>query len=116
MAPDVHEDLAAAPDVEVVSGTETGTTTKKVAKTVHNDSIPDTSTMGMGGRLTHYLVTWIAHGLGDWLMDMLLNGYRLPFEEHPPLTRNPSVLSGYYNAEKNLALRLVIQELLTKMQ
>ena len=70
--------------------------------------------MGVGGRLTHYLTTWIAHGLGDWLMDMLQNGYRFPFEERPPLTREPLVLSGYNNDEKDSALRLVISELLAK--
>ena len=102
MAPGARADLAVAPDVVIPSGIDrTGTVTKTVAKTTTNDSIPDTGIVGLGGRLTHYLTTWIAHGLGDWLMDMLQSGYCLPFEERPPLTREPSVLSGYNNAEKD---------------
>ena len=89
-------------------------TTEAAAKVTRNDNIPVSGIMGVGGRLTHYLKTWIAHGLGDWLTDMLRHGYRLPFRERPPLTRRPSVGSGYNNADKDSALRLVITKLLLK--
>ena len=100
--------------VVVASGGTGTTTTKTAAKVTLNDNIPVSGITGVGGRLTHYLKTWIAHGLGDWLTDMLRHGYRLPFQERPPLTRQPSVGSGYNNADKDSALRLVITELLSK--
>ena len=76
-------------DADTVAAPGKTAKVEEAARVVHNDITPVSGAMGVGGRLMHYLKTWIAHGLGDWLTDMLRHGYRLPFQERPPLTRRP---------------------------
>ena len=68
----------------------------------------------MGGRLKWFINEWEKQGAHPFHLDLLRLGYRLPFREHPRLSRTPCIISSYSEVDKNNALSTSIQSLLTK--
>ena len=70
--------------------------------------------MGVGGRLQAYSDFWKNQGCNPTTLLILQLGYILPFLSKPPLCREPSVISGYSDTDKDTALAMVIQDLAEK--
>ena len=68
----------------------------------------------VGGRLKWFINEWEKQGAHPFHLDLLRLGYRLPFREHPKLSRTPCIISSYSEVDKNNALSTSIQNLLTK--
>lgn len=68
----------------------------------------------VGGRLRYFCPNWVTLGASNYVVSILRNGYRPPFSPRPPLTRTPSVVSGYRDPSKHQALlqqvRLLVQK------
>ena len=65
----------------------------------------------MRGRLRHFLAQWEHQGAHRSILSLLRDGYKLPFREHPNLSRVPS---GYAGSDRKSALLTSIQDLLHK--
>ena len=78
--------------------------------------VPDcpSSIVGVGGRLQAYSNIWKNQGCTPSNLLILQMGYILPFLTKPVLCREPSVISGYSDIEKDTALAMVIQDLVGK--
>ena len=58
---------------------------------------------------------WQAVGADSWTVSVLRDGYRLPFESPPPLTRTPILFPAYRpGSPQSLALRQEIEKMLAK--
>ena len=58
---------------------------------------------------------WQAVGADSWTVSVLRDGYRLPFESPPPLTRTPILFPAYRpGSHQSLALRQEIEKMLAK--
>ena len=57
---------------------------------------------------------WESRGSHHFQTDILKQGYRLPFKNHPKLSRSPCVINEYRDTSKDGALSNSIEELLTK--
>ena len=68
----------------------------------------------VGGRLKWFINEWEKQGAHPFHLDLLRLGYRLPFREHPKLSRTPCIISSYSKVDKNNALSTSIQNLLAK--
>ena len=66
------------------------------------------------GRLKWFINEWEKQGAHPFHLDLLRLGYRLPFREHPRLSRTPCIISSYSDVDKNNALSTSIQSLLAK--
>ena len=68
----------------------------------------------VGARLGLFWQVWRSMGAAHRVVKMLQEGYTLPFQHRPPLTRSPVVISGYVNQKKNLLLMEALHALIGK--
>ena len=79
----------------------------KTAQNVVNDQ-------PVGARLQIFWKTWLDLGAGPKIVQILKEGYTLPFRIRPQLTRSPSVISRYVNPHRNSYLLEALHQLIDK--
>ena len=65
----------------------------------------------IGARLNQF---WETLGVGPKVVQMLKEGYTLPFQSIPNLTRSPTITSCYVNSHRNLCLLDALHQLTNK--
>ena len=65
-------------------------------------------------RLQNYWQTWLDLGAGPKVVQILREGYTLPFRIWPKLTRSPTIISCYVNPHRNLYLLEALYQLIDK--
>ena len=68
----------------------------------------------VGARLQTFWKTWLYLGAGPKLVQILREGYILPFRIQPKLTRSPTAISCYVNPHRNLYLLEALHQLIDK--
>ena len=68
----------------------------------------------VGARLQNFWKTWLDLGAGPKIVQILKEGYALPFRTRPNLTRSPTVMSCYANPNKNSYLLEALHQLIDK--
>ena len=68
----------------------------------------------VGARLQNFWKTWLGLGAGPKVVQILKEGYPLPFRIRPKLTRSPTVISRYFNPHRNLYLLEALHQLIDK--
>jgi len=68
----------------------------------------------VGGRLSHFWTQWQRLGADPYVVQVLKEGYKIPFLSRPPLSRVPLVNSQYSDPLKNNVLRQSVQDMLVK--
>ena len=68
----------------------------------------------VGARLHTFWQTWLDLGAGPKVVQILREGYTLPFRIRPKLTRSPTVISCYVNPHRNSYLLEVLHQLIAK--
>ena len=68
----------------------------------------------VGARLQNLWKTWLDLGAGPKIVQILKEGYTLPFQIRPQLTRSPSVISRYVNPHRNSYLLEALHQLIDK--
>ena len=68
----------------------------------------------VGARLQNFWKTWLDLGAGPKIVQILKEGYTLPFRIRPQLTRSPSVISRYVNPHSNSYLLEALHQLIDK--
>ena len=72
------------------------------------------SNLPVGARLQNYWQTWLDLGAGPKVVQILKEGYTLPFQIRPNLTRSPNIISCYVNPHRNLYLLEALHQLINK--
>ena len=68
----------------------------------------------VGARLQNFWKTWLDLGAGPKIVQILKEGYTLPFRIRPQLTRSPSVISCYVSPHRNSYLLEALHQLIDK--
>ena len=68
----------------------------------------------VGARLQNFWQTWLERGAGPKIVQILREGYTLPFRIRPNLTRSPNVISRYVNPHRNSYLLEALHQLMDK--
>ena len=68
----------------------------------------------VGARLQNFWQTWLDLGAGPKVVQILKEGYTLPFRIRPRLTRLPTVTSCYVNPHRNSYLPEALHQLIAK--
>ena len=68
----------------------------------------------VGARLQNFWQTWLDLGAGPKVVQILKEGYTLPFRIRPKLTRSPTVVSCYVNPHRNSYLLEALHQLIDK--
>ena len=68
----------------------------------------------IGARLQNFWQTWLDLGAGPKVVQILIEGYTLPFWIRPRLTRSPTVISCYVNPHRNSYLLEALHQLIAK--
>ena len=68
----------------------------------------------VGARLQNFWHTWLERGAGPKIVQILREGYTLPFRIRPNLTRSPIVISRYVNPHRNSYLLEALHQLIDK--
>ena len=68
----------------------------------------------VGARLQNFWQTWLDLGAGPKVVQILKEGYTLPFWIRPRLTRSPKVISCYVNPHRNSYLLEALHQLIAK--
>ena len=68
----------------------------------------------VGARLQNFWQTWLNLGAGPKIVQILREGYTLPFRIRPNLTRSPTVVSRYVNPHRNSYLLEALHQLIDK--
>ena len=68
----------------------------------------------VGTRLQNYWQTWLDWGSSPKVVQILKEGYALPFRVRPNLTRSPTVISWFVNPHRNLYLLEALHQLIDK--
>ena len=68
----------------------------------------------VGARLKNFWQTWLDLGAGPKVVQILKEGYALPFRVRPKLTRSPAVISCYVNPHRNSYLLQALHQLIAK--
>ena len=68
----------------------------------------------VGARLQNFWEIWLDLGAGPKVVQILKEGYALPFRIRPNLTRSPTVISCYGNPHRNLNLLEALHQLMNK--
>ena len=68
----------------------------------------------VGARLQNFWQTWLDLGAGPKVVQILKEGYTLPFRIRPRLTRSPKVVSCYVNPHRNSYLLEALHQLIAK--
>ena len=79
-----------------------------------NDSLQASLSTPVGGHLHSFRRDWLANKCSDNVLNIITNGYILPFISKPNLVRAPLIRSGYKALQKEQALPSCIQSLLSK--
>ena len=72
------------------------------------------SNLLVGARLQNFWQTWLDLGAGPEVVQILREGYTLPFWIWPNLTRSPTTISCYVNPHRNLYLLEALHQLMNK--
>ena len=81
--------------------------------TPNESSLPPSS--GVGARLHGFWGIWEQKGAEPWVVEVLKEGYSIPFEHQPPTTDVPQEYPSYLgNKEKFQALQAEVLEMLQK--
>ena len=72
------------------------------------------SNLPVGARLQNFWQTWLDLGAGLKVVQILREGYTLPFWIQPKLSRSPTVISCYANPHRNLYLLEALNQLIDK--
>ena len=70
------------------------------------------SNLPVGTRRQSYWQTWLNLGAGPKVVQILKEGYTLPFQIWPNLTRSPNIISCYVNPLRNLHLLEALHQLI----
>ena len=68
----------------------------------------------VGARLHQFLEKWEALGSSPKVVTILREGYTLPFQFRPNLTRSPTVISNYFNSKRQSNLLEALYQLMNK--
>ena len=68
----------------------------------------------VGARLQNFWTVWSQMGAGPKVLQILKQGYTLPFQNRPKLSRFPTVISRYANLHRNSYLLEALQQLIDK--
>ena len=68
----------------------------------------------VGARLQHFWQNWLDLGAGPKAIQILKEGYTLPFRTRPKLTRSPTVISCYVNPHRDSYLLKALHQLIAK--
>ena len=68
----------------------------------------------VGARLQNFWQTWLNLGAGPKIVQILREGYTLPFRIRPNLARSPTVVSRYVNPHRNSYLLEALHQLMNK--
>ena len=68
----------------------------------------------VGARLQNFWTVWSQMGAGPKVVQILKQGYTLPFQNRPKLSRVPTVVSSYANLHRNSYLLEALQQLVDK--
>ena len=68
----------------------------------------------VGARLQNFWQTWLGLGASPAVVQILREGYTLPFRTRPNLTRFPTVVSCYVNPHRNSYLLEALHQLMAK--
>ena len=79
-----------------------------------NDSSKASLSPPVGSRLRSFRRDWLANKCSENVLNIITNGYVLPFISKPKLVRVPLIRSGYKALKKEQALTSCIQSLLSK--
>ena len=79
-----------------------------------NDSLKASLSPQVGGRLHSFRRDWQTNKCSSNVLNIITNGYVLPFLSKPNLVRFPLILSEYKARQKDQALATCIQSLLSK--
>ena len=79
-----------------------------------NDSFKASNSPPVGGRLHSFSRDWQANNCSSNVLNIITNGYVLPFLSKPNLVRFPLIISEYKALPKDQALADCIQSLLSK--
>ena len=79
-----------------------------------NDSLQASLSPPVGGRLRSFRRDWVTNKYSDNVLNIITNGYVLPFISKPNLVRAPLIRSGYKALQKDQALASCIQSLLSE--
>ena len=79
-----------------------------------NDSLKASISPPVGGRLRSFRRDWQTNKCSSKVLNIITNGYVLPFLSKPNLVRFPLILSDYKAQQKDQALATCIQSLLSK--
>ena len=72
------------------------------------------SNLPVGARLQNFWQKWLHLGAGPKVVQILREGYTLPFRTRPKLSRVPTVVSCYGNPRRNLKLLEALHQLTAK--
>ena len=78
------------------------------------DQVQKKTNLTVGSRLKTFLPAWKNLGAHRSIQNLIAEGYKLPFREHPKLSRIPCITSGFADFNKQSALSTAIQDLLLK--
>ena len=70
--------------------------------------------LSVGARLQSFWKTWLDLGAGPKVVQILKEGYTLPFPIRPKLVRFPTVISCYVNPQRNSYLLEALHQLIDK--
>ena len=73
-----------------------------------------TLNLPVGARLQNFWTVWSQMGPGPKVVQILKQGYTLPFQSRPKLSRSPTVISSYANLHRNSYLLEALQQLMDK--
>ena len=79
-----------------------------------NDSLKASLSPPVGGRLRSFRRDWQTNECSSNVLNMITNGYVLPFLSKPSLFRFPLIQLEYKARQKDQALATCIQSLLSK--
>ena len=72
------------------------------------------SSLPVGARLQNFWKNWLELGAGPKVVQILKEGYPLPFQTRPDLTRSSTVISCYANPHRNSYLVEALHQLIDK--
>ena len=81
---------------------------------LRNDSSKASFSPPVGSRIRSFTRDWLTHKCSQNVLNIITNGYVLPFRSKPNLIRFPLILSEYKAQQKYQALATCIQSLLSK--
>ena len=82
----------------------------QLVKSVKNAAL----NLPVGARLQNFWTVWSQMGAGPKVVQILKQGYTLPFQNRPKLSRVPTVVSSYANLHRNSYLLEALQQLIGK--